>query len=323
MESAPGLQLQPRDFVLLKGFFESRIMTLQHVADLYFGGRKEAAKKRLQKFKKAGFIAERARCVNEPSILSLTRTALEFLVKNKCLDDYPKLGWAALQKRGQVSDLTLKHELGVMDVKATLAVALRSTPVFNLREFTTWPRLSEFSARRPSQNSAGIDVAVKPDGFIRIEERELDGRLSEHTFFLELDRSTETQETLVLRAACYADYYRSGGLAARYGQPRTAYKDFPFRLLVVCKTLERLNNAAERMLRINPPIFTFAWLTTMQAVLDNPLGAIWIRPIDYRDALRGTAFDTEQTKSPSFYRRQSERETLVERSVKRLALLAP
>ena len=323
MKPVIGVHFQERDYALLRGFFESRIMTLQHIADLYFGGRKEAAKKRIQKLKTVGFIAERTRRVYEPSILSLTQTAFKFLVESKSLTAYPKLGWTAIQKRGHVSELTLKHELGVMDVKAALSVALRSTLRFTLREFTTWPRLCEFSARRPHRNSSGVEVVVKPDGFIRIEEEESNGGLSEHTFFLEVDRSTETQETLALRAACYADYYRSGGLAMRYGQPRAAYKDFPFRLLVVCKTMERRNNAAERMLQINPPIFTLAWLTTMQEILDNPFGTIWIRPIDYRDALQTTRFKVEDRPGAIYYRRQTERETLVEQSVRKLQFLNP
>src|SRR5256885_7674269 len=142
MEATLDVHFQERDHALLLGFFESRIMTSQHVADLYFHSRKEAAKKRIQKLKKAGFIAERSRRVYEPSILSLTQKAFGFLADNQLLLRYPKLGWTALQKRGQVSDLTLKHELGVIDVKAALSVSLRSDVNFNLLEFTTWPLLS-------------------------------------------------------------------------------------------------------------------------------------------------------------------------------------
>src|SRR4051794_2923535 len=72
--------LQSRDFELLKGLFESRVLTLSHIASLHFEGRDEAAKKRVQKLKAGGFIGERPRRVNEPGILFLTRkgfTALE------------------------------------------------------------------------------------------------------------------------------------------------------------------------------------------------------------------------------------------------------
>jgi len=43
-----SIDLQERDFALLRGLFESRVMTAAHIASLYFDGKKEAAKKRLQ-----------------------------------------------------------------------------------------------------------------------------------------------------------------------------------------------------------------------------------------------------------------------------------
>jgi len=52
MPIAPA-QLQSRDFDLLHGLFESRIMTTAHIATMYFDGKREAAKKRLQKLKAA------------------------------------------------------------------------------------------------------------------------------------------------------------------------------------------------------------------------------------------------------------------------------
>src|ERR1700733_5183271 len=73
------MQLQPRDFAILQGLFESRIMTAAHIAALYFDGKREYTKKRLQKFKAGGFIGERRRNANEPSILFLTHKAFKLL----------------------------------------------------------------------------------------------------------------------------------------------------------------------------------------------------------------------------------------------------
>ena len=83
-----SLHLQDRDFIILRGLFESRIMTSAHVAVLYFGGRKEAAKKRLQKLKTAGLIGERGRRVYEPSVLYLTQKAFAFLRAQGVLSEY-------------------------------------------------------------------------------------------------------------------------------------------------------------------------------------------------------------------------------------------
>ena len=280
-KTASPLAYQERDFALLKGLFESRVMTLDHMATLYFDERKEAAKKRVQKLKAAGLIAERPRRVNEPSVHFLTASGLKLLSEQGHLAGYPKFSASALEKRAQVSAITLRHELDIMDVKAALCSAIAKTANFKVAEFSTWPALYEFTARRPAASgTASFNVRVKPDGFIRIHEQEPDGGLSEHTFFLEVDRSTETLDTLALKAACYNDYYRRGGLSVRNGQPASAYKDFPFRVLMVCKTEERRDNAAARMLKSNPPILTQVWLTTTEELLADTLRTVWVRPCD-------------------------------------------
>ena len=86
-------------------------MTAAHIAAIYFDGRKEAAKKRLQKLKAAGLIAERKRRVSEPSVLFLTRKAFILLNSNGQLSDYPPLGANSFEARANVSELTLRHEL--------------------------------------------------------------------------------------------------------------------------------------------------------------------------------------------------------------------
>src|SRR4051794_18781861 len=109
MVSEKRLHLQGRDMKLLLGLFESRIMTAAHVATLYFSGSKEAAKKRLQKLKAAGFVTERKRRVNEPSILILTRKGFSMLDGEKLLSEFPRLSESAFEKRADVSALTIRH----------------------------------------------------------------------------------------------------------------------------------------------------------------------------------------------------------------------
>jgi ribosome biogenesis protein Tsr3 len=64
-----SIDLRERDLELLRGLFESRIMTAAHIATLYFDDKKEATKKRLQKLKAAGLIRERRRRAYEPAVL--------------------------------------------------------------------------------------------------------------------------------------------------------------------------------------------------------------------------------------------------------------
>jgi Replication-relaxation len=269
------LHLPHRDLAVLRGLFESRVMTSAHVAALYFGDSREAAKKRLQKIKTTGLIAERKRRVNEPAVLFLTRKGFSLLADEGQLEEFPKLSISAFEKRADVSALTIRHELEVMDVKAAFYSTVRNSETFTIAEFSTWPMLHQFRAVRPNTET---DVLVKPDGFIRIHEKEKDGGVSEHTFFLEVDRSTETQTTLLNRAGCYLDYYKSGGFAVQNRASRSAYKEFPFRVLFVMKSEQRRDNTAARLLAGNPPIRTIVYLSTLTEVLAEPVGKIWIQP---------------------------------------------
>src|SRR5207245_857823 len=155
---------------------------------LHFDGSKEAAKKRLQKLKAAGFVSERKRRPTEPAALFLTLKAFEYLRKQGALNSYPSLSARIFEKRTQVSEITLRHELEVMYVKAAFHSAVAKSKTLSIAEFGTWPLLHQFEVSRNGYN----ETTVKPDGFIRIHEREKNGGISEYSFFLELDRSSES-----------------------------------------------------------------------------------------------------------------------------------
>jgi hypothetical protein len=165
---------------------------------------------------------------------------------------------------------------------------------------------------------------VRPDGFLRILERGRDGSPAfEHKFFLEVDRSTESQWHLASQAACYRDYYQRGGFAERFGKRRDDYRDIPFRVLIAFRNAERRNNTAVRLLKAAPPFLTLTWLTTQTEIERDPLGAIWIRPIDYRAATVETEFAIQREPNGSTYRRRPEREEHIERTVAKHELLEP
>lgn len=293
-------------------------MTTAHATALYFDGKGEYTKKRLQKIKVAGLITERPRRPFEPSVIFLTRKGLENLQARGILADYPPFDLPTLDRRARVSDLTIRHELEVMDVKTAFLSGVKKFPAFSIAEFSTWPMLNEFRAYHPVN---GAEISVKPDGFIRFHEKEDGTKGYAHDFFLEVDRSTEVQDVLAMRAACYFDYYKSGGFAVRNGGQRDDYKQFPFRVLMVFKTAERRNNTAERLLQNNLPTLKQVCLSTFEEVVNDPFGAIWFCPADYREATAGTPFASVQQRRAREYRRQTERETLVESKVKKFRLL--
>jgi hypothetical protein len=321
----PGIDwLQERDLAILRGLFESRLMTLTHVTHLYFNGRGEAAKKRIQRLKHERLIRERARRVYQPSILHLSRRAFAELSSRGMLLEYPTLAWNQLEDRAKVSELTLRHELAVLNVKTALSCAIRNVSHYELVEFSTWPLLYQFQAAQPPLPGTyhPARVLIKPDGFVRLHEQATDGDRFEHFFFLEVDRSTEPRETLARRVYGYQDFYRRGGLALRYGFTREEYKDFPFRVLMVLPNEERRNNMAERLLQNDPPALTMVWLTTFSEITADPLGAIWMRPLEYRDITKGTQYDPSRPRTGA-YRREPAREGLVAAELKKFRLFEP
>jgi hypothetical protein len=314
LPKSAGVEITSRDLEILRGLFECRVMTLEHIANLSFDGRMEAARKRVWKLKSADLVRERPRRAYEPSVLFLTASALRLLCQQGHVTDYPKLTLPALQQRAVVSVLTIRHELDIMDVRVAFTKSIRKMEHLTLTEFSTWPRMFQFwSYSRP-----GMRIKVKPDGFIRFREGD-----TEHTFFLEVDRSTESQEKLCERIVAYLNYYRMGGLAIRNGHRKEDFKDFPSRVMIVCRTAERRNNTAARLLSIQPPILTMAMLTTMTELQNDPLGPIWMRPMDYRKIMTGTAYDPGQLNFNAIYRRNTAREEFVEQNIVKQMLIQP
>tara|TARA_Y100001933_G_C19008685_1_gene567751 strand:- start:167 stop:1135 length:969 start_codon:yes stop_codon:yes gene_type:complete len=234
--SKSGISVQPRDLDILCGLYESRIMTRAHLAALYFDDKPEATKKRAQALLRAGYLAERTRQPNEPAILYLTKSGYDLIHERGLLSQYPQQDWRSFQKRVNVSDATIRHELAVQDIKAAFSTSIRQTEHLTLAEFSTWPKMYEFRTTRPVTENGWTnhkEVLMKPDSFIRIHEQEPDGGLSEHVLFLELDRGTETIQTVVNKAIGYREYYRSGGFAKKCGIKVEDYRQCPFRVLLV------------------------------------------------------------------------------------------
>jgi hypothetical protein len=294
---------------------EARVMTHKHVTALFFSGRPHAARKRLQILKSAGLIAERPRKNFDLAVLHLTKEALRLLRDQGILGSYPTLTLSEHEARVRVSDITIRHELAVMDVKASLCAAIAESNTTSVVEFTTWPQLIKFECA-----PLGIQALIKPDGFIQIKTKN-ETRELVHSFYLELDRSTESQSMLIHRANCYLAHLKSRRFAVRSSAKGTDFREHPFRVLFVFKSAERRNNTIEALLRNNPPILTQIWLTTLEECMHDPLGAIWLRPVEYRDAVASTTFAVEKLKHSRYYQRNSRRDALIEAYARKQRLI--
>ena len=87
-----------------------------------------------------------------PPSLHLSRRAFGELSSRGMLSEYPRLAWNQLEDRAKVSELTLRHELAVLDVKTALSCAIRNVTHYELVEFSTWPLLYQFQAAQPPRS---------------------------------------------------------------------------------------------------------------------------------------------------------------------------
>lgn len=269
-----SIVLQPRDCALLQGLFDSRLMTLKHAAALHFEGKIEAAKKRLQKLQAAGMIVQRPRRPQDPAVYFLGRKGYLTLKRDGLLDPAHDPGWVKLYKRQRIGDLMLAHELAVMDVKTALVTAIRTRPDLELVEISTSPDRHKFRIVEAVPGTGGgvrfRSLYAKPDGFLHILERCEDGTAADRFFFLEVDRGTENLGRLVQKARHYAQYYRKGEFAARLGHKREDYKRFPFRVVMIFNSSQRLANAASKMAGPSAGRKGQAVLVQMNDLVANP-----------------------------------------------------
>ena len=255
-------------------------MSLQHAAALHFGGRPDAAKKRIQRLKAAGFIAERPRKTFEESILFLTRRAFQALNDAGQLADFPKLSLSVWDKRAKVSNLTINHELSVMQIKVAFAKAVAERAALTVAQFSTWPRRFSFVSPTWLNGFRMQPGTVKPDGFVRLHE-ETDDATTSHAFFVEVDLTNESFNKLAGKAGAYLHYYSSGGFAVWRGARREEYKKRPFRVLGIFAKEKRKMDFAYRLLANIPPIRNHWYLASYADAIRDPLGPIWTTPADY------------------------------------------
>ena len=200
-----NVTLQERDIALLVDLIESRVLTLDNICTLFFSDKNEMAKKRVQRLKAAGFLADRPRQIGQPSILHLTWKGYTALRDKGHLSDDSRMTPKQFKRRMAVSGTTLTHELMIGAVRTSFTLAMRLSKRFELVDFDVWPRRYDFKVNR-----GHATVPVKPDGHVRFLERR-NGEEFEYDFFLEADTGSETIERVVEKCVNYREYHRSGG----------------------------------------------------------------------------------------------------------------
>lgn len=188
---AKAIVLQPRDWEVLRGLLEARVMCARHVAELYFPGRREMAKKRMQKLKAAGLVGEYRREPTEPAILRLMPAGLRLLESEGILGLYPPMPMDAHARRLRVSGSRMRHEIAVMDALTGAVREARAGRAHDAVGFCAWPDLIAI----PGETVRKPDAAV----FVRTTA----GR--RQTIYIEADRSTESLAVILGKVCDYTE----------------------------------------------------------------------------------------------------------------------
>ena len=163
----------------------------------------------------------------------------------------------------------------------------RSNERFSIVEFSTWPLLHQFEA---PENGQGADILIKPDGFIRIHEKEVDG-VSPSTRSSKWTDRPKPRTRSSSRALAYRAHYASGGFAERNAprDPNTRHTHSSiFRAWLSAGTTPALA-FSEATAHLHADISDHASGGGWQTV-----SAIWMIAPRYREAVRGTPFDTDR-----------------------------
>lgn len=287
-----AVELNGRDVALLRDVFDSRFITIHHAGLLHFAKRRDptdAAKTRLRPLVKVGLLKlhqGQYGMVHLPSggtkeikqIYGLEKAGFDVLVDNDFLPEAKEEGWSDRQRArfAQRSESTLKHEVGVLSIKAALRPAVEQTGRFSIREFGVQPYDYQFDDLTPSE-----EAYRKPDGFIDVVDEDSG---QHHYFYLEFDhRRSEDLGEIVAKAKAYRAHLRKGGFLKFLRVGGAKPEDFPFRTLFVVQSADskaRRNNILAKLAELG--FQTQIPVATFEDLLNDPLGAIWTIPAHYR-----------------------------------------
>jgi len=161
----------------------------------------------------------------------------------------------------RLHELFLHHALGLNDIRIAFNVSLAKRPGMDLER---WIHDNDCHQQyRVVVHGRDVTRRFRPDGYFRMV---CQGKL--YSCFVEFDRSTMTLNRFAGKVHSYIDFASKGYYQRRFG---VQY----FRVLVVTKTPERLNNLKKAVGAITDKLF---WFTTMDQITpDTVFGPIWQR----------------------------------------------
>lgn len=306
-----NLQLQERDLAVIKQVHDDRFLTAQQIGLLLFPSY-EMAKKRLQLLWNAGFLKREYAPVNfgsSPAIYCLTAKGRELLLTQGILKP-EEMHWH--KDRNRSEDEFKRHELAVNDIKVALTTATRNHIAVRLYHFGKGAAYYDRVANLKPAGHEKAYIPIRPDGFIILEQNN-----GYHYFFLEVDRGTMPLKRVRTKLKGYRSYYFDGGFFQKYGQEGYHKEAYSFRVLITCPTEETRNNRLEQACKLGSN--AMCWFAVHQDVVNNPLGNIWVRGKEYKEAVQKLHPQTEYEWMKA--RDKTPRDTFIAQFVPKVSLI--
>jgi Replication-relaxation len=240
-------RLSQRDLAVVAAVAELRHLTARQLERWHYPGatplaRARAARRGLERLTRLGVLARLERRVGGVRAGSAGYVYGLDLAGQRLAAAYGWLAPGRARRLRESGHAFIRHTLAVAEVHIRLIEAERGGALELLE------RESEPTCWRPYVGAGGAGQTLKPDAFAVVGAGE-----DELSWFLEVDRGTESAATIERKLAAYLAYWRSGQEAARRGvHPRTLW------LAPDARRIGQLASAAGRLPAETWPLFRVA-----------------------------------------------------------------
>lgn len=259
------LFLQERDQEIISSVYEFGFMTRQQIQDLHNFHCVTRINVRLRKLFDHGFLTRRflpATRGTAQTIYFLGPEGIDLLSERTGADRLE------ITKRQKVyvdrKEMFLTHDLLLNDVRIAIQQVLINQPQMQLNDWVNYTDCLQQWNDTISKPIKREKIMFRPDGYFRYSRL---GKL--FGCFIEVDRSTMSNNRFQSKVRLYLDYALSGAYPLKYGLHF-------FRVIVATETRKRLDNLKSATEKITDKIF---WFTIRENLtVGRFLEAIWERP---------------------------------------------
>lgn len=213
-DTPPTMILTARDRQIVEMVYQCRVLRQDQIHALFFGASTSASQRRLALLFHHGFLTRvfltaRASYMLSPALYMLDKRGAELIRMEFGYDD---IAWTT--KSNDVGQQFLEHTLAINDVRVAFTLACRQLDGFELLEWRSESQMKANYDRVTLTQPKGRSelISLIPDSFFVVQTPQ--GRAS---FFLEVDRGTETTGRFQTKIFAYQAYIKSGTYQQRYG----------------------------------------------------------------------------------------------------------